>query len=99
MDKAVQQAAAENQVGISIRNLYKIFGTTPEKHMEAVKNGMTKQELLDTQNHVLGLRNINLDIRPGEIQGTLPNVPQPSGVPPCSATSSPRIFCVRRRAA
>lgn len=68
MDNAMQQAAAENQVGISIRNLYKVFGPAPEKHMEAVKNGMTKQELLDKQNHVLGLRNINLDIRPGEIQ-------------------------------
>ncbi len=68
MDNPMNEMTVENQVGISIKNLYKIFGATPEKYLDAVKSGTTKQELLDTQNHVLGLRNINLDIRPGEIQ-------------------------------
>ena len=67
MDNTTKETA-ENQVGISIKNLYKIFGATPEKYLDSVKSGMTKQELLDTQNHVLGLRDINLEIRPGEIQ-------------------------------
>ena len=56
------------QVGISIKNLYKIFGPTGEKYLDAVKSGMSKQELLDAHGHVVGLRNINLEITPGEIQ-------------------------------
>jgi len=55
-------------VGIQIRNLYKIFGPTPEKYLEDVKGGMTKDELRDSHNHVLGLKDINLDIKPGGIQ-------------------------------
>ena len=58
----------ENQVGITLRNLYKIFGSAPERHLDAVRNGMDKATLRDAHGHVLGLRNINLDIRPGEIQ-------------------------------
>lgn len=71
MDNPTTQKSTErndNQVGISIKNLYKIFGATPENFLAAVKGGMTKQELLDTQGHVLGLHDINLEIRPGEIQ-------------------------------
>lgn len=56
------------QVGISIKNLYKIFGPAPEKHLDAVRNGLPKQELLDAHGHVVGLRDINLEITPGEIQ-------------------------------
>ena len=41
--------------GISIRNLYKIFGTNPEAYIDAVKGGMTKTELNEKHNHVLGL--------------------------------------------
>ena len=47
MDNTTKETA-ENQVGISIKNLYKIFGATPEKYLDAVKGGTTKQELLDT---------------------------------------------------
>ena len=63
-----EAAEVVNQAGISLRNVYKIFGTAPETHLAAVKAGMSKQELLDTHNHVVGLRDISLEIRPGEIQ-------------------------------
>lgn len=56
-----------NDIKISIKNLYKIFGPTPGEALEHVKRGMGKTELLDKQNHVLGLRDINVDIREGEI--------------------------------
>ena len=58
----------KSQVGISLHGIYKIFGPTPEKFLAAVKNGMPKQELLDKHNHVLGLRDVSIDIRPGDIQ-------------------------------
>ncbi|MDN8035894.1 quaternary amine ABC transporter ATP-binding protein [Burkholderia vietnamiensis] len=54
--------------GIKIRNLYKIFGPKAASHVDAVKNGLSKAELLAQTGHVLGLRNINLDIPAGSIQ-------------------------------
>ena len=53
--------------GIEIRNLYKIFGADEKTHMDAVRNGITKVELNDQFNHVLGLRDINIDMPAGEI--------------------------------
>jgi glycine betaine/proline transport system ATP-binding protein len=57
-----------SSVGISVRKLYKIFGPTPEKFLEPVQNGMSKQELRDVHGHVLGLRDINIDMPAGGIQ-------------------------------
>lgn len=54
--------------GIQINNLYKIFGSNPQAFVEAVKGGMTKTELNERHGHVLGLRNINIDIPSGCIQ-------------------------------
>ena len=47
----------------SIKNLYKIFGDNPKNMMQYLLEGITKQDLLDQHNHVLGLNNINLDIK------------------------------------
>ncbi|MEM7195821.1 MAG: glycine betaine/L-proline ABC transporter ATP-binding protein [Pseudomonadota bacterium] len=47
---------------ISIRKLYKIFGANPPSVLEQVQQGMSKQELLEKHNHVLGLKDINIDI-------------------------------------
>lgn len=55
-------------VGIKIRNLYKIFGPRAKSYVDAVKNGMPKAELLEKRGHVLGLKDINLDIPAGSIQ-------------------------------
>lgn len=54
--------------GIKIRNLYKIFGPNAGAHVEAVKNGLTKTELNAKHGHVLGLRDINIEIPSGGIQ-------------------------------
>lgn len=51
---------------ISIRNLYKIFGTHPNTMMQYLKQGETKQTLLEKHQHTLALNNINLDIKTGE---------------------------------
>jgi glycine betaine/proline transport system ATP-binding protein len=59
---------APTSTGIAIRNLYKIFGPTPEKFLDAVRSGMSKQELRDEHGHVLGLRDINIDMPAGGIQ-------------------------------
>ena len=51
---------------IRIRGLHKIFGPDPELMLEHVHNGVRKQELLADFGHVLGLRDINVDMKAGE---------------------------------
>ena len=47
---------------IQIKNLYKIFGNNAEGVMDLVSDGISKQELLEDHGHVLGLRDINIDV-------------------------------------
>ena len=49
-------------IKIKIENLYKIFGPNPKAYIEKVKDGMSKQDLLEQHGHVLGLKDINIDI-------------------------------------
>ena len=56
------------KVKIKIKNLYKIFGNNPKAAMAHVRDGASKQSLLDDHRHVLGLRDINLDIPEKKIQ-------------------------------
>ncbi|WP_415182768.1 quaternary amine ABC transporter ATP-binding protein [Phaeovulum sp.] len=51
---------------IRVENVSKIFGGNPTAALAKVRAGMGKAELLETSNHVLGLHEINLDIREGE---------------------------------
>ena len=57
----------DRDIKISIRNLYKIFGPIPDVALAYVRRGMGKAELLEKHNHVLGLQDINVDMREGEI--------------------------------
>ncbi|WP_242216819.1 quaternary amine ABC transporter ATP-binding protein [Shinella zoogloeoides] len=54
--------------GIQIRNLYKIFGPNEASHVEAVRNGLSKSELNEKFGHVLGLKDINIEMPSGCIQ-------------------------------
>lgn len=56
-----------DNIKISIRSLYKIFGSEPEHYLQLVKQGMGKPELMEKHNHVLGLQDINVDMREGEV--------------------------------
>ena len=47
---------------IKIENLYKIFGSNPKAMLKYVKQGISKQELLEKHGHVLGLKDININI-------------------------------------
>jgi glycine betaine/proline transport system ATP-binding protein len=57
----------EKKTKIAIRDLYKIFGDDPASALPAVKQGTGKNELLEKYGHVLGLNNINVDVKQGEI--------------------------------
>ena len=52
---------------IKIKGLYKLFGDKATKHMDLVKSGATKTEILAQTGHTLGLKAIDLDINQGEI--------------------------------
>ena len=58
----------KNDTLITINQLYKIFGDDQVKALELVKNGISKEELLEKSNCVLGLNNINLNIKKAKIQ-------------------------------
>ncbi len=52
---------------VSLRGLYKIFGTRDKEVLHYVQGGMGKEELLAEHKHVLGLNDINVDMQAGEI--------------------------------
>ncbi len=54
--------------GIALRNVCKLFGREPLSHVDAVRRGEGKAELLARTGHVIGLRDISLDIAAGGIQ-------------------------------
>lgn len=47
---------------IKIENLYKIFGARPQSVLPKVQDGLSKQDLLERHNHVLGLKDISIDV-------------------------------------
>ncbi|MBB3962977.1 quaternary amine ABC transporter ATP-binding protein [Rhizobium metallidurans] len=55
-------------LAIRIEGLYKIFGQSPERFVPQVQAGMSKTELIQSHGHILGLRDINLDIPAGCLQ-------------------------------
>lgn len=52
---------------VRVEGLYKLFGNEPKQHIEKAKAGQSKNDILKETGHTLGLRDINLDIKRGEI--------------------------------
>lgn len=52
---------------IEIRNIFKIFGSRPERWLDEAKAGISKEALLAKSGHTLGLRDISLSIEEGSI--------------------------------
>lgn len=57
-----------SDIKVSIKNLYKIFGSNPKSMVQHVENGCSKADLLANHKHVLGLNNVNIDIPARKIQ-------------------------------
>ena len=51
---------------IEIKNIYKIFGNKPQSVLPLVKDGATKEEVLEKTGHTVGLDNVSLKIEEGE---------------------------------
>ncbi|WP_273520865.1 quaternary amine ABC transporter ATP-binding protein [Rhodosalinus sediminis] len=53
---------------VEIKHLYKIFGAQPEAMLPLVRDeGVTKAELMEHHQHVLGLSDINVEVKEGDI--------------------------------
>ena len=52
---------------IEIKNIYKIFGNNPQSVLSMVKDGATKEDVLEQTGHTVGLDNVSLKIDEGEI--------------------------------
>lgn len=52
---------------IEIESLYKVFGAKPEGIISLIQQGQSKQEILEGTGHTVGLKDINLSIKRGEI--------------------------------
>ena len=57
-----------SDIKVSIKNLYKIFGPNPGSVLQLAKDGMSKTDLLEQHGHVLGLKDVNIDIQANKIQ-------------------------------
>jgi len=64
---AMKDTAERAPVKIAIRHLYKIFGPDPLKALEKVREGVDKPTLQAEYGHVLGLNDVNIAMRAGEI--------------------------------
>jgi len=55
------------QVKISCRNLWKIFGPAPQHTLSLIKDGMTKEEILEQTGHVIAVKDVSFDVTEGEV--------------------------------
>ncbi|PPR47005.1 MAG: Glycine betaine/carnitine transport ATP-binding protein GbuA [Alphaproteobacteria bacterium MarineAlpha5_Bin9] len=51
---------------IEIKNVYKIFGNEPSSVLPMVKEGATKEEILEKTGHTVGLDNVSISVEEGE---------------------------------
>lgn len=61
------EAAVQKPVLLSVKGLYKLFGPDPQSVLPLLQEGMDKQHLQAEHGHVLGLNNIHIDMRAGDI--------------------------------
>ena len=57
-----------SDIKVAIKDLYKIFGSNPASMIEKVKNGISKSDLLEKYGHVLGLDNVNIEVKKSQLQ-------------------------------
>ena len=51
---------------IEVNNVYKIFGTEPMDVLPIVKEGATKEDVLEETGHTVGLDNVSISVEEGE---------------------------------
>ncbi len=57
-----------SDIKVAIKDLYKIFGSNSASMIDKVKNGISKSDLLEKYGHVLGLDNVNIEVKKSQLQ-------------------------------
>ena len=66
MSQAVSEPSSEAVLQIS--NVWKIFGDKADEALKAIKEkGLTKSQVLETYNAVVGVADVSFDVKKGEI--------------------------------
>ena len=52
---------------VSLKNVYKIFGEHPEKALDLLQQGLSKDEILAQTRNVVGVVDVSFEVKPGEI--------------------------------
>ncbi|MBA4536057.1 glycine betaine/L-proline ABC transporter ATP-binding protein [Bacillus aquiflavi] len=52
---------------IQVKNITKIFGKNPKSIVQKIKQGMSKNEILEKTGHTVGIYNANFEVKEGEI--------------------------------
>ena len=55
------------QYAISCRKVWKIFGPNPGGIRPLIDQGLTRNEILTQTGHVIAVRDVSFEVRPGEI--------------------------------
>jgi len=55
------------RVKISCKNVWKIFGSNPQQAIDLIKDGTTKEEVLEQTDHVIAVRDVSFDVNEGEV--------------------------------
>ncbi len=63
----MKQKRNDKRTTVEIRHLYKIFGDDPKGALAHLEAGMSKTEILKEHNHVVGLNDINVEVKDGDI--------------------------------
>ncbi|RDC71835.1 ATP-binding cassette domain-containing protein [Rhodovulum sp. 12E13] len=63
----MRQKRDDKRTTVEIRHLYKIFGDDPKGALAHVEAGLSKAEILKEHNHVVGLNDINVEVKEGDI--------------------------------
>jgi len=57
---------ADQPAKIVCNNVWKVFGPNPERIMQSIQTGSTKDEVLEQTGHVLAVKDISFKVREGE---------------------------------
>jgi len=58
---------SNNKREICCKNLWKIFGTDPEKALHKASNGASKEQILEETGHVIAVKDVSFEVRENEI--------------------------------
>ncbi|NQT05534.1 MAG: glycine betaine/L-proline ABC transporter ATP-binding protein [Dehalococcoidia bacterium] len=58
---------ADKEHKIRCQNLWKIFGPSPQSVLDLIKNGASKQEVMEKTGHVIAIRDVSFEVQENEV--------------------------------